>query len=165
MGTAMNEAEVIQLVRAHPPKTPRHVVDARLLMASTLAPRRPAEAAMHLRTAADLAVEQGMLQALRGRSEELLVLAESLTEDDHETSVRSLVAQLHRSPKEAPRSPSLSPGELDLLERIRTEAVNRDLAAELGISVNTLKTRRRRLYAKLGVHDRAAALEVMDRTR
>jgi DNA-binding NarL/FixJ family response regulator len=134
-------------------------------MASNLAPRRPAEAAMHLRTASDLAVEHGMLQALRGRSEELIALAESLAEDDHESSVRSLVAQLHRTPPEAPRSPSLSPGELDLLERIRTETVNRDLAAELGISVNTLKTRLRRLYAKLGVHDRAAALEIMDRTR
>jgi LuxR family maltose regulon positive regulatory protein len=165
MGTAMSEAEVIQLVRAHQPKTPRHVVDARMLMASTLAPRRPAEAAMHLRTAADLAVEHGMLQALRGRSEELVVLAESLIADDHESSVRSLVAQLHRSPRQAPRSPSLSPGELDLLERIRTEAVNRELAAELGISVNTLKTRLRRMYAKLGVHDRATALEAIDRSR
>ena len=165
MGTPTSEAEVIQLVRTHQPKTPRQVVDARLLMASTLAPRRPAEAAMHLRTAADLAVEHGMLQALRGRSEELLVLAASLTEDEHETSVRSLVAQLHRTPSKVPPSPSLSPGELDLLDRIRSEAVNRDLAAALGISVNTLKTRLRRLYAKLGVHDRAGALAAIERDR
>jgi LuxR family maltose regulon positive regulatory protein len=54
-------------------------------------------------------------------------------------------------------SPSLSPGEYDLLERLESPKVNRELAEDLGISMNTLKTRLRRLYSKLDVHDRRAA--------
>jgi DNA-binding NarL/FixJ family response regulator len=49
-------------------------------------------------------------------------------------------------------------GERQLLERLTVFPTNRALAEDLGISTNTLKTRLRRLYAKLGVHDRAAAL-------
>jgi hypothetical protein len=72
MGDAVTEAEVISMVREHRPATPRQVVDVRLLMALALAPGRPQEAAMHLRTGADLAVEHGMLRTLSGRGEPIL---------------------------------------------------------------------------------------------
>jgi LuxR family maltose regulon positive regulatory protein len=45
---------------------------------------------------------------------------------------------------------------------MRTHRSQRDLAEALGVSVNTVKTRLRRLYRKLGVNDREAALAVAD---
>jgi LuxR family maltose regulon positive regulatory protein len=166
MGPMRPEAEVIRMVRADRPVTPRQVVDVRLLMALSLA-GRPAEAAMHLRTAADLAVECGMLRALTGRGEEVLALAERLAAEGTSPSVEVLLA--HRwdaGPVAVPAasSPHLSPGELELLRRLALNPGNRELADELGISVNTVKTRLRRLYAKLGVHDRAGAIAAAPRT-
>jgi LuxR family maltose regulon positive regulatory protein len=158
MGASRSEADVLRLVRAHRPVTPREVVAARLLMASALAPTRRAEAAMHLRTAAELAVEQGMLRALCSASEELLVLAGAVGAEPGGTAVRTLLDRTAVLPEAPPPLPALSPGEHELLRRLADAPANRELAAELGISVNTLKTRLRRLYAKLGVHDRAGAL-------
>jgi LuxR family maltose regulon positive regulatory protein len=163
MGGPRGEADVVRLVRAHRPTTPRQVVVARLLMASALAAGRRAEAAMHLRTACDLAVEQGMLRALCHRSEELLVLAATIGAEPGGASVRTLLEHTAVHLEPAPPTPALSPGERDLLQRLAQAPGNRELAAELGISVNTLKTRLRRLYAKLGVHDRASALEATGR--
>ncbi|HEX6886947.1 MAG TPA: LuxR C-terminal-related transcriptional regulator [Candidatus Nanopelagicales bacterium] len=160
MGPMRPEAEVIRMVRADRPVTPRQVVDVRLLMALSLA-GRPAEAAMHLRTAADLAVECGMLRALAGRGEEVLALAEQLAAEGTSPTVEVLLAHRATQPVPVtapPTRPQLSGGEQDLLRRLAQSSGNRELADELGISVNTLKTRLRRLYAKLGVHDRASAI-------
>jgi DNA-binding CsgD family transcriptional regulator len=134
------------------------VVAARLLMATALATTRRAEAAMHLRTAAELAVEQGMLRALGAATEELLVLAGAIGAEPGGAAVRTLLDRTAVAPEPPAPLPALSPGEHELLRRLADAPANRELAAELGISVNTLKTRLRRLYAKLGVHDRAGAL-------
>ncbi len=40
-----------------------------------------------------------------------------------------------------------------------TRMTNADMADRLGVSVNTVKTRLRRLFAKLDVHDRRHAVE------
>jgi LuxR family maltose regulon positive regulatory protein len=152
------ETDVLRLIRAQRPVTPREVVAARLLMATALATTRRAEAAMHLRTAADLAVEQGMLRALVATSEELLVLAAAIGAEPGGAAVRTLLDRATTSPEPLPALPALSAGERELLRLLADAPANRELAAQLGISVNTLKTRLRRLYAKLGVHDRAGAL-------
>jgi LuxR family transcriptional regulator, maltose regulon positive regulatory protein len=165
MGGARSESDVVRLVRAHRPVTPREVVTARILMAGALAGTRRAEAAMHLRTACDLALEQGMLRALCHRHEALLVLAAEVGAEPAGGSVRSLVDRTAVAPEPPPPIPALSPGERDLLQRLADAPANRELAAELGISVNTLKTRLRRLYAKLGVHDRAGALRAVARSQ
>jgi LuxR family maltose regulon positive regulatory protein len=159
MGGLLAEADVVRTVRQARPESPREVVDARLLMAALTAPTRRSEATMHLRAAATLAHEHGMRLALRGRSEELLVLAEQVATAGVDPAVAALVESLHRrADPDGRAAPALSAGERQLLERLALFPRNRELAEDLGISPNTLKTRLRRLYAKLGVHDRASAL-------
>ncbi len=159
MGGSLTEAEAVRLARSVRPVVPRDVVDARLLMAAVTAASRPAEAEMHLSAAATIAYELGMLRALSGRSEEVVVLAHRVAQRAHEQPLAALVATVTQSATASTLTlPPLSPGERELLDRLATSAGHRELAADLGISVNTLKTRLRRLYAKLGVHDRASAV-------
>ena len=56
-------------------------------------------------------------------------------------------------------SAALSRGELQLVALLPTRMTNADMADRLGVSVNTVKTRLRRLFAKLDVHDRRNAVE------
>ena len=49
-------------------------------MAAVTAASRPAEAQMHLSAAATIAYELGMLRALSGRSEEVVVLADRVAQ-------------------------------------------------------------------------------------
>jgi LuxR family maltose regulon positive regulatory protein len=166
LGGPMAEAEVVQQVRRVPPTSPRDVVDARILMAVLTVRSRRTEAAMHLRQAAEIAREHGMLSALRGRAEEVVVLAAELAASGEDPVVAALVAALHEAPRlpaPRPERPALTAREYELLGHLARTAGNRELAAELGITMNTLKTRLRRLYAKLGVHDRASALAVASR--
>jgi LuxR family maltose regulon positive regulatory protein len=164
MGGSVTPADVVRAVQRVRPASPREVVAARLAMAAATAATRRVEAAKHLREAAGLAYEQGMLLALRGCSEEVLVLASDLVAQGTDRSLAALVGALHRSTEPAlPVAVALSPGERHLLQRLGVSGSNRELAAELGISMNTLKTRLRRLYAKLGVHDRDAALHAARR--
>jgi LuxR family maltose regulon positive regulatory protein len=159
MGGSLTEAEAVRLARSVRPVAPRDVVDARMLMAAVTAASRPVEAQMHLSAAATIAYELGMLRALSGRSEEVVLLAQRVAEQSHEPAVAALIAGASPSaPAVSPAVPPLSRGERELLDRLATSAGHRELAADLGITVNTLKTRLRRLYAKLGVHDRASAL-------
>jgi LuxR family maltose regulon positive regulatory protein len=54
--------------------------------------------------------------------------------------------------------PELSAREQEVLAHLDSRLTNPEIAAELGISTNTLKTHLRRLYRKLGVADRRGAL-------
>ena len=54
----------------------------------------------------------------------------------------------------------LSAGELELLTFLPRRDTNADIARQLGVSVNTIKTRLYRLYRKLGVDSRDAAVRV-----
>lgn len=161
MGGSLSEADAVRLARSARPVVPRDVVDARILMAAVTAASRPAEAEMHLSAAATIAYELGMLRALAGRSEEVVVLAHRVAQREHEPALDALVAvttAARPSSVSTPALPPLSRGERELLDRLASSEGHRQLAADLGISVNTLKTRLRRLYAKLGVHDRTSAL-------
>jgi LuxR family maltose regulon positive regulatory protein len=159
MGGSLTEAEAVRLARSVRPVVPRDVVDARMLMAAVTVTSRPAEAEMHLSAAANIAYELGMLRALSGRSEAVVVLAGRVAQRAHEPAVAALLAGVSTpATTPTPAVPPLSRGERELLDRLATSTGHRELAADLGISVNTLKTRLRRLYAKLGVHDRASAL-------
>lgn len=64
-----------------------------------------------------------------------------------------LMGQLRQPPVEP-----LSPREMDVLRLIAGGSTNRDAAAQLFISEATVKTHLLHIYAKLGVHDRAAAV-------
>lgn len=86
---------------------------------------------------------------------------------DRQEAVRellSMAARLLEDPAalDQPRI-ALSPGELQLLALLQSHMTGVEIAAHLGITMNTLKTRLRRLYRKLGVTSRPAATEAARR--
>ena len=57
-----------------------------------------------------------------------------------------------------PQAGQLSPGELKVLRYLPTNLSRPEIAAELSVSVNTVSTHIRSIYAKLGADDRSAAV-------
>jgi LuxR family maltose regulon positive regulatory protein len=57
-----------------------------------------------------------------------------------------------------PQAGQLSPGELRVLRYLPTNLSRPEIAAELSVSVNTVSTHIRSIYAKLGADDRSAAV-------
>lgn len=76
-------------------------------------------------------------------------------------------AQLTRRPAPAPfernqaaiRSLGLSPRECEILDRLAAGRSNKEMARDLGISPNTVKTHLARVYEKLEVQRRVQAIE------
>ena len=64
-------------------------------------------------------------------------------------------------PGQPPRPPAaeLSPGELRVLRYLPTNLTRPEIASELSISLNTVNTHIRRIYAKLGAGDRSEAVQ------
>jgi LuxR family maltose regulon positive regulatory protein len=62
----------------------------------------------------------------------------------------------HRAPEQAEE---LSPGELKVLRYLPTNLSRPEIAAELSVSVNTVSTHIRSIYAKLQVGDRSSAVQ------
>jgi LuxR family maltose regulon positive regulatory protein len=58
----------------------------------------------------------------------------------------------------APLTEELSPGELRVLRYLPTNLSRPEIASELSISLNTVGTHLRSIYAKLGVRDRRSAV-------
>lgn len=56
--------------------------------------------------------------------------------------------------------PSLTPRELDVLRLVSRGRTNKEMAAAMFISEETVKTHMKSLFQKLGVHDRAEAVAV-----
>ncbi|MET9406078.1 LuxR C-terminal-related transcriptional regulator [Streptomyces sp. NPDC002935] len=87
----------------------------------------------------------------------------------HETAHAALLADildvLHGSSPAAEEQPSLppaeelSPGELRVLRYLPTNLSRPEIAGELSISVNTVNTHVRSIYAKLQVRDRSSAVQ------
>jgi DNA-binding NarL/FixJ family response regulator len=63
-----------------------------------------------------------------------------------------------RHPKRDPGRGALSPREREVLRRVAAGATNREIAAELGVGEETVKTLMARTFAKLGVRKRAEAV-------
>ncbi len=145
-----------------PTADPRQAVEARLVNAIASVSSRPAEAERQLRAAAEIAVDAGMLTALRGYPEPLTVLANVLSTRPDAGPLALLVGHARPTPPveptQLPEAVRLSDGEVHLLSAMATHRGHAELATALGVSVNTVKTRLRRLYRKLGVSDRASAL-------
>lgn len=145
--------------RIGPTEVPRHAVAARLLIVSAAALARPLEARAQLAAAADLAYEVGLHRALVGWPAPVLVLAEQVARE-HPSDALARLLQATR-PKETP-PPSvagrLTAGDRELLTVLAGAPSVAAVAEALGVSVNTVKTRLRRLYAKLEVHGRDDAV-------
>ena len=58
----------------------------------------------------------------------------------------------------SPPAEELSPGELRVLRYLPTNLSRPEIATELSVSVNTVSTHIRSIYAKLGADDRSAAV-------
>lgn len=142
------------------PTTPRQAVELRLLIAGSLLRSRPLEAEDHLVAATEAAYEYGMHRVLVGRPAEVMALADRAGRRSGSVAVARLVDVARRPRRTVPdlMTVRLSPGELELLTMLPSVRGNAELAHELGVSVNTVKTRLRRLFAKLEVHDRDEAV-------
>ena len=87
----------------------------------------------------------------------------------HETTHAALLADildvLHGSspaakkPSSSPPTEELSPGELKVLRYLPTNLSRPEIARELSVSVNTVSTHLRSIYAKLQVRDRSSAVQ------
>lgn len=77
------------------------------------------------------------------------------------TEVEHRLDAATRVPNDGPHE-SPSPGELAVLRYLPSELSQREIAARLYISLNTLRTHTRALYRKLGVHSREEAVARAD---
>jgi LuxR family maltose regulon positive regulatory protein len=59
----------------------------------------------------------------------------------------------------SPPTEELSPGELKVLRYLPTNLSRPEIAGELSVSVNTVSTHLRSIYAKLQVCDRSSAMQ------
>ena len=64
-----------------------------------------------------------------------------------------------------PQPEELSPGELRVLRYLPTNLSRPEIAAELSVSVNTVSTHIRAIYAKLGAEDRSTAVRLARQLR
>ena len=147
------------------PASRRGVLQLQVLKVAALARTRPVEAEARLLNVAETAHGLGLLRILTAAPAEVFSVAERVAAH-HDSSAASVLLRATGQPTGGGHGVPpirLSPGEGELLELLSRGGSTVDAAAALGVSVNTVKTRLRRLYAKLGVHDREAALKAAAR--
>jgi LuxR family maltose regulon positive regulatory protein len=141
---------------------PRVEAQRHLLLARLHARTSRSMAQGHLAKAAHIAHSYDMGQLLVTCDADFLELARSTALENQDDALTWLVQRRTAATSGVvPPGPplALSRGELQLLTVLPTRAKNADIAEDLGVSVNTVKTRLRRLYAKLGVGNRDEAIE------
>ncbi len=72
--------------------------------------------------------------------------------------VGGVVTTVRRTPAEQPLIEPLSERELDVLRLLDSDLAGPDIARELVVSLATVRTHTRNIYAKLGVNNRRAAV-------
>lgn len=89
-------------------------------------------------------------------------LLESLRGSSHAAFVADILDAVHDRGAPGPAAPrpaeDLSPSELRVLRYLPTNLTRPEIAGELSVSVNTVNTHIRRIYAKLGATDRSSAV-------
>ena len=68
-------------------------------------------------------------------------------------------APVAREQSSLPPAEELSPGELKVLRYLPTNLTRPEIAGELSVSLNTVSTHLRSIYAKLQVRDRSSAVQ------
>jgi len=110
--------------------------------------------------AATVAVREGFCRTFPAEAPELLPVLRGLAESRRQ--LLPLVLSLDVLQAAGPGGPStdqvLSRRELSVLRYLPSDLTNPEIAMQLGIATNTLKTHVRSLYRKLGVGSRAAAI-------
>lgn len=109
--------------------------------------------------------EEDVFRALEAGARGYL-LKDTTTEELVEALRRVHGGERHLPPAIASRladrlvRPSLTPRELDVLRLVAKGRSNKELAAAMFVSEETIKTHMKSLFQKLGVHDRAQAVSV-----
>jgi ATP/maltotriose-dependent transcriptional regulator MalT len=88
------------------------------------------------------------------RCEDPGILNERITRAEHQAKL----APSPRPGRTSGRSEGLSDAELSVLRLLRSELSQREIAGELHLSFNTIKTHTRNIYRKLGVAERTEAI-------
>lgn len=94
-----------------------------------------------------------------------------LLKDTTKEEIIAAVRQIHQGERYLPQAvaarladrlvrPSLTPRELDVLRLVSRGRTNKEMAAAMFISEETVKTHMKSLFQKLDVHDRAEAVSV-----
>jgi LuxR family maltose regulon positive regulatory protein len=116
-----------------------------------------------LRRAVTLAEPEGYVRLFADEGPPMAALLRALAKDGHSPYVRRLLAATTVRPDSAPSVQPLveplSDRELDVLRLLATELDGPDIARQLTVSLNTLRTHTKRIYAKLGVTSRRAAVQ------
>lgn len=151
---------------------PRIAIERQVLLALVAMQRTNSLAEGHLTRAADLAGASGYHLALLGCPADLLDLASALasrTSDDSLALLVKCASPVEGQPLSeavgaravrASGGPPLSAGEVELISFLPRRDSNAEIARQLGVSINTVKTRLYRMYRKLGVDSRDAAIDV-----
>jgi LuxR family transcriptional regulator, maltose regulon positive regulatory protein len=147
------------------PHNRRDAIVSALLAARLAALReRHAERDRHLLAAANAAVDAGFCQIIRVEAPELVPVLRRLGPSG--SPVAGLCAALDRlppGPAVVRRADELTHRELAVLRRLVSPLTNQEIAGEMAVSTNTVKTHIRTLYRKLGVGSRADAVAVARR--
>lgn len=120
---------------------------------------QPVRAAYHADRAVRLVDHVGLLSAVRYLTAESQGILLEVLDDDLRTRVRSWCDQ-QGCIGGAQQAPVLTPRERQILMALCHDRTAPQIAEDLGVSVNTVKTLTRRLYRKLGVGSRHAAAEL-----
>lgn len=141
-------------------KVPRTSAERHLLLAAVHAKQNRRIAQGHLRKAAAIAAENGMRHLLVPAVGSVVDLAHETALEFEDPNLSWLLTRSGEAVvSDVPQSWNLSRGELQLLAILPTRAKNVEIAELFGVSVNTVKTRLRRLYAKLDAANRDEAIE------
>jgi LuxR family maltose regulon positive regulatory protein len=140
----------------------RTELSRQVLMAEALMPVSRRQVEGILLDVAETAQSEGLLMVLLGTSQDLLHVAEEVAVRRGQDGLLELVTLATPKAGDSAVGPRvvLSQGEVQILALLPGRDSNRQLAERLSISINTVKTRLRRLYSKLGVNSRDEAIRV-----
>ena len=172
VGEIRNAAAVIRLADQDPAGARRELLDDAVTSDLTRVEAQLLDAL----ACRDLGDRRAMLaaleRALEGAERDRLILPfamtgawkllEALRETSHAALVADILDAVRRgapAPLAPPPAEDLSPSELRVLRYLPTNLTRPEIAGELSISVNTVNTHIRRIYAKLGATDRSAAVQ------
>jgi LuxR family transcriptional regulator, maltose regulon positive regulatory protein len=149
----------------------RSVLEMQLIMVQIYAARKQIhEARVLLQTVLELASGEGFLRLFLDEGAVIATLLRSLLPQQHEPALQAYLQRLLQAfaqegevQQDAPAAQQLmeplSPQEMRVLRLLATGRSNREIADELVVSVNTVRTQVQSIYRKLNVNNRVAAGE------